>query len=884
MGMRSERASAHRKFDAVGGGKARLQATVSLSSKEQSTVPIAFNPIPDWTSSENDGANVAAADLDQDGTPELILLRIDHPTPGPNRGFYRVGKKLDANGIISGGWGPWIEVPDWGANENQGGGIAVADFGAAGLGLVVFQVQHRVPGPNTGLFRVGRKLDANGNVTGGWTPWMAVPNWISWRDQGGAIAVSDIDSDGTPDLVVFHIDDFHTDHPALPNKGFYRVGMKLTPDGNVNAWTDWIPVDWFSWFNQGAGVAIADLDGNGRPEIIVFQIDDPPGENAGFYRVGWNLDKRGIIQGGWGPWVRIDRWGSWEDQGGGMALASFGAGRPKAVIFHVDSRVGPNAGLFAVTDLTLDIDLAKVKGVWRLLPYFSEVLPVHAAMLHTGKVLFFAGSGNSAFRFFSRDFGNEAKQIFTSVVWDPTKNVFDQNTFDHPPTLRRADLSVIDFFCCGHTFLGDGKILVGGGTEDYDKIIKNGQMQGAGHGFKGTFDAILFDPVTERWTAVQKMTHGRWYPTLLMLGNTKVLAFSGLDEKGGGPAGNTIEINENPENAAWHEVGNYDLPLYPHLFQLSDGRVFFTGGKMDTAEFFAPQAFDPTTAAGTTVFQRLIDADRCNQCASVVLPPAQDQRFMILGGGPEDPDDPNAPRGIATQRVQVIDFKAAAPAYETKRQLNHQRMHVNAVLLPDRTVIAIGGGVTREASVKSAVVDPQGGREVFEAEIYDPNADTWTITAPATIARLYHSVALLLPDGRVLSAGGNPDKGGQVKWLPPDPKEEMRLEIFSPPYLFKKNTRPAILGVPVEIHYGGAVDVNTAQAAEIKSISLIAPGLTTHSFNVNQKLLDVSFTRGVNVLHATIPANSSMAPPGWYMLFLLDNDSVPSVASWVHLS
>src|SRR4029077_8820113 len=95
-----------------------------------------------------------------------------------------------------------------------------------------------------------------------------------------------------------------------------------------------------------------------------------------------------------------------EDQAGGLALASFGSPRPRAVIFHVDNPPGLNAGLFAVTDLTLDIDMAATKGVWRLLPYFSEVLPVHAALMHTGKVLFFAGSGNSAFRFSSADFGN----------------------------------------------------------------------------------------------------------------------------------------------------------------------------------------------------------------------------------------------------------------------------------------------------------------------------------------------------------------------------------------------------------------------------------------------------------------------------------------------
>ena len=163
--------------------------------------------------------------------------------------------------------------------------------------------------------------------------------------------------------------------------------------------------------------------------------------------------------------------------------------------------------------------------------------------------------------------------------------------------------------------------------------------------------------------------------------------------------------------------------------------------------------------------------------------------------------------------------------------------------------------------------------------------DTWTVTAPATVARLYHSVALLLPDGRVLSAGGNPNKGSQTKWLPPDPMEEERLEIFSPPYLFKKNSRPVIDNVPQEIVYGGNTAIRTPQAMQIKWASLIAPGLTTHSFNSTQRVVDVPFAvTPPNTLNAAIPNDRNIAPPGWYMLFLTDNDGVPSVANWVHLS
>jgi hypothetical protein len=839
-----------------------------------------FSQVPDWTSFENQGANIAVADLDNDGLPELIVLRVDHPTPGLNGGFYRVGRRLDAQGNITGGWGPWIQVPNWASIENQGAGIAVADFGAAGLGLVVFQVEHRVPGPNRGLYRIGRKLDGQGNVTGGWSDWQQVPDWASWRDQGAAIAVADLDGDGRPELFIFHIDDFHTDHPTRPNKGLYRTGIGLSPDGRVSSWSDWFSVDWFSWFNQGAGIAVADIDGNGRPEVIIFQIDNPPQENAGWFRIGWNLDNQGAVQDGWGAWVKFEGWASWEDEGGGLALAFFGAGRPKAVVFHVDNPPGLNAGFYAITDLILDIDTAATKGVWRLLPYFSEVLPVHATLLHTGKVLFFAGSGNNAFRFGSPDFGNAGKQIYTSVVWDPNKSVFDNNTFIHPPTLKRANGSVVDYFCCGHTFLSDGRVLVAGGTLQYDVL----QPPGSGKGFEGIRDTVIFDPdpLQEKWTAEQPMAHGRWYPTVIMLSDGSALVASGLDETGLGQSNNSFERNPDPANTTWAKTRDFALPLYPHLFQLGDGRLFYTGGKMDTEGDSVPLVFDPINATAAVVINGLTDQANCNQCASVILPPAQDQRFMILGGGPEDDGPVRQP---ATHRVATVDFKSANPAYHAKSTLNHERMHVNAVLLPDRTVLAVGGGVTREASAQTHLVDPLGGREVFEGEIYDLGTNVWSITAPATVARLYHSVALLLPDGRVVSAGGNPDKGSQVNWLPPDLLEEMRLEIFSPPYLFKKNTRPVVQNAPEEIKYTTAIKILTPQANQVKWISLIRPGLTTHSFNGTQRLVDVPFTlEPPDTLNANVPAERNIAPPGWYMLFLTDQDGVPSVARWVHLS
>ncbi|MGH3771246.1 MAG: galactose oxidase-like domain-containing protein [Pseudonocardiaceae bacterium] len=429
-------------------------------------------------------------------------------------------------------------------------------------------------------------------------------------------------------------------------------------------------------------------------------------------------------------------------------------------------------------------------------------------------------------------------------------------------------------------------MLVGGGSAQYDEVVVNGQTQDAGHGFTGLKDAMIFDPGTETWKLIQPMQHGRWYPTLLKLNDGQSIATSGLDEQG--VATDAIEKIAHPDTDAWTTARTFNLPLYPHLFLLRDGRLVYTGGKMDTPGASDPLIFDPLRPSQAVRIEGLDNADKCNQCASVILPPAQLQRFMILGGGPEDVD--GQPRQPATTRVSVVDLLApgAAPTYQRKADLHHERMHVNAVLLPDRTVLAAGGGLIREASVAGAA-NPAQFDEVFEAEIYDPVANIWALTAPATVARLYHSVALLLPDGRVVAADGNPDKGRNIAWLPPeDPMEEMRLEIYSPPYLFKfdaANPRPVIVNAPVEIGYGPPFTIETAQSQQIASACLIRPGLTTHSFNVEQRLVDITIQQAPpDGLRARVDVDARIAPPGWYMLFLTDRRGVPSVAQWVHLS
>jgi hypothetical protein len=149
---------------------------------------------------------------------------------------------------------------------------------------------------------------------------------------------------------------------------------------------------------------------------------------------------------------------------------------------------------------------------------------------------------------------------------------------------------------------------------------------------------------------------------------------------------------------------------------------------------------------------------------------------------------------------------------------------------------------------------------------------------------MYHSIALLLPDGRVVTASGNPPPYGQLpQWLE-QPNEELKIEVYSPPYLFA-GPRPTIANVATEWTYGQPVTIGTPQAGNIRWAQLIRNGVTTHSFDNSQRLVDLPIDSQAQAkVNVTAPPSPTVAPPGWYMLFLVDNGGVPSVATWIHVA
>jgi hypothetical protein len=473
------------------------------------------------------------------------------------------------------------------------------------------------------------------------------------------------------------------------------------------------------------------------------------------------------------------------------------------------------------------------QGQWTVLNYQMPIRAMHATVLKNGKVLLVAGSGNNVDNFNAGS--------FKASIWDPVAGTF--NTLNVPK----------DMFCAGHVTLPDGRVLIQGGTKSYPTTA-------GGADYGGLRDSWIFDPNTNTFTATNLANEGHWYPTLTELANGDIWMAGGLKEDTTG-AVNTEHFDHTtnqwlPSNQVKQSFSFWGL--YPHMFLMQDGRLFYSGGHVfgNGLPGSGSSIYNPDTGTIGDV-QGLRMKDMRDQAASVLLPPAQDQKVMITGGGNINTANP------AINLTDLIDLKQAVPAYQPGPNLpGDGKMYDNATILPDRTVlISNGGKLNRDNSTN-----------VLTAALYDPAASTMSSVAADPIGRNYHSTAVLLPDGRVAVLGSNPGDGTY----------ELRISIYQPGYFFR-TARPQISGVPAATTYGKQISFNASTAAgkTIKWAQLMRPMSVTHQMDSNMRLVDLPVVVQNGVATASLPTNANLLPPGPYMLTVTDSDGIPSTAAWV---
>ncbi|WP_329461145.1 galactose oxidase early set domain-containing protein [Streptomyces sp. NBC_01431] len=383
--------------------------------------------------------------------------------------------------------------------------------------------------------------------------------------------------------------------------------------------------------------------------------------------------------------------------------------------------------------------------------------------------------------------------------------------------------------------------------------------------FQGIKDAYEFDPATEKYTRVDPMSEARWYPTLLTLSDGKVLATSGLDDVGQVVPGKN-EIYD-PARRTWSKAPTRYFPTYPSLFLMNGGKVFYSGsnsgyGPADKGR--VPGVWDLGANTFTAV-PGLKDADTLETSGSVLLPPAQDQKVMVFGGGGVGESKK------ATARTAIVDLKAARPAYVPGPDLAHKTRYLNPVLMPDDTVFTTGG---------SGDYRGRGQSDILAAQFYDPKTNTFRAAADPTVARDYHTEALLLPDGRVAVFGSDPLYGDENNTKPGT--FEQRVEVYTPPSLYRDH-RPALGAGPRSVRRGESVTFHTADAARIRTARLIHPGSATHVTDFDQRSVALDVSRTGDTVTLTVPKDPALVPAGWHMIFVTDEHGTPSQATWMEI-
>lgn len=547
---------------------------------------------------------------------------------------------------------------------------------------------------------------------------------------------------------------------------------------------------------------------------------------------------------------------------------------------------------------------------WNLLSIEADILAVHAALLHTGEILFFTGN-----EFWGTQHDN---------------HLYDHVRLFNCQTLEITKLSIpdniSDLFCCGHAFFGNGNLLMAGGSKDLPTTPHFGHS----HWF-GERRTWMFDVTTKKLTECASLnrnpgqtedrTGGRWYPTLVTLGSGQILAVGGHPDK------EDYRHSANaPEYFEWNSwryaEGGTDSPInfddtanpleYPRLHLVPDGKVF------SSTPFYGNQVMAYELNVGWRAYPDLTpDNSDWRKNPNWVGPSNNDGYYEIYNkfNGtsvllPLIPEDNYEPRVMVHGNMNsyVINLSTDRPSWQKidGRPIGKRRLTVNSVILPTGEIFFCGG-------VEGNIYIPKGGggeeyvsycddTAVNEAEIYNPFTGQWILTPAAQVVRNYHSVALLMPDGRVWTAGSSKDHAYNEGNVPPNPDHrERRIEIFEPWY-YGLPTRPKIKKVITDdgnviLKLGCKFTVLTDEINDIARVAIIRNGSVTHGFNSDQRYIGLTFTtvdyplptstdtdNKVKALRISVPVNPNIVVPGHYMLFLINRNGVPSEGTFININ
>jgi hypothetical protein len=508
---------------------------------------------------------------------------------------------------------------------------------------------------------------------------------------------------------------------------------------------------------------------------------------------------------------------------------------------------------------TAQLAYAQSSGSWLPVQSSTSTVAIHVALTRTGKIFYLAGSGWNI---------NNENGPYQARLLDPVTGI-DTNV----PLSK-------DLFCAGQCQLPNGNMLFCGGTAIYENDINN--CDGRWHGARFAFE---FDVTTGTLVERSPMQTGRWYPTLITLPDGRVLVVSGMDDLGSynylaevyDPVSRTWSTSFDPFSANTYCVGQDStcpgagspcfggpnqgtapwLSLYPRMFLMPSGLVYTSSQR---EELFL---FDPSTSRWTNVGRSAFGQYR-DYGTSILLPlqnsTSERGKVMVLGGSSTD-------TGPATNVVEIHDFNqgtSTSPNIRTVGPLNFGRKYPLPIILPNGKVVVFGGSAQANEN------------PIFVPEMFDPENESlgWVSLPAATVPRVYHGTALLLPDGSVWTASSTPQIG----------VSELRIEIFRPSYFFSSTARPTISGAPTVGGYGGTITIPTPNAANIARVSLIKTGCTTHHYDVDMRLIWLPITnKGANSVTVSAPINVNIAPPGYYMIHVLDGSLVPSTAQIIKI-